>query len=160
MSDHERYGQRDMLFSRWHRSLDTSYKFLDVDWVEFCHVCSEPLAVVEIAQDVGQKWKPTTVLERLAKRSKLPAFCILYQADGTTITGARVRRVFPNGTDFKQRTADQLERLVARLHDRCCAHESVDLIRTPSEVFEVAREVELDGRDFQEIQRITEGSSW
>ncbi len=121
MSDNERYGQRDMVFSRWHRSLDKRLKFLDIDWVEFCDVCSEPLAVVEIAQDVGQDWKPTTVLERIAKRSKLPAFCILYQVDSQArIAGARVRRVFPKPTQFKQRSAAELERLIERVHDRCC----------------------------------------
>lgn len=124
MSDHERYGQRDMLFSRWHRSLDKTYKFLDIDWIEFCHVCSEPLAFIEIAQDVGQDWKPTTVLERAAKRANVPAFCILYQVErGRSIVGARVRRVFPDPTNFKQRNVSQLERLIARIHSRCKRHD-------------------------------------
>lgn len=139
----ERYGRRDMLFSRWHRNLDDTYKFLDVDWIEFCHVCSEPLAVVEIAQDVGQKWKPTTVLERLAKRSKLPAFCILYQTEGDEITGARVRKVYPNPTDFKQRSAEQLERLIGRVHDRCCRH-NLERHREPEITLDTADEKLID----------------
>lgn len=116
----ERYDRRDLAFSHWHRGLDPRYKFLDVDWVEFCHSCSEPLALVEIALDVG-KWKPTTVLERLARRSRLPAFCILYQVNAEDeVVGARVRRIYPNRTRFEQRDATQLERLIARIHERCC----------------------------------------
>lgn len=109
-----------MVFSHWHRGLDPRYKFLDVDWVEFCDVCSKPLALMEIALDVG-KWKPTTVLEHLAKRSNLPAFCILYQVNAEDeVVGARVRRIYPNRTRFEQRDAAQLERLIGRIHERCC----------------------------------------
>lgn len=116
----ERWGRRDMLFSLWHGRLNKNYKFLDIDWVEFCHICSEPLALIELAIDVGQ-WKPTTVTRKLAERADLPAFCILYQDDGEDITGARVRRIRPNKTPFKQRSVQQLADLIARIHERCCA---------------------------------------
>lgn len=39
----------------------------------------EPLALIETARDVGQKTKACTVTARLAQRSGLPAYVVLYQ---------------------------------------------------------------------------------
>lgn len=104
MSLRERTGYRDLTYSRWHRLLadldpvDASLHYVDVDAAEFCSVCKEPLALIETARDVGQSWKPTTVLARLAARAGLPAYCVLYRtSEREQIIGFRVRTL-PTGS--------------------------------------------------------------
>ena len=109
MSDTERLGWRDLAYSAWHRPASTS-RFLgleratqlgmiDLDDVEYCRRCSEPLALIETAFDVGHGLKATTVMRRLARRCQLPAVLALYAKDGADdISGFRVRSVEPAGT--------------------------------------------------------------
>ena len=66
MSLKERYGKRDLTYSSWHRPesisrfLEKRYAynldFIDLDAIEYCHFCKEPLALIELAQDVGQSY--------------------------------------------------------------------------------------------------------
>lgn len=103
MSKDERYGVRDLTYSRWHRTLDDSLHWIDLDAVEYCSLCKEPLVLIELAHDIGQTFKATTVMTRLATRADLPAFLVFYlaAADGDGITRLRVRRVWPpDDTEF------------------------------------------------------------
>lgn len=119
MSRHERYGTRSLVYSKWHRFyLGDQEKMIDLDDVEYCHEpgCSKPLVLIEIARDIGQANKPTTVLRRLAEASSTLALCVLYtvaeDVDEQTgcrceprheipgcnhgITRFRIRRVWPS----------------------------------------------------------------
>lgn len=97
MSREERYGTRDLTYSAWHRSLSDEMTYIDVDGCEYCSKCREPLLLIEVAKDVGQAHKPTTVLQRLAKRADLDAICALYLLnDDGEIEGFRTRQVAPN----------------------------------------------------------------
>lgn len=49
---------------------------IDVDYLEVCKYCKEPLFLAEVARDVGQDFKATTIIRRLAARANLPAFLI------------------------------------------------------------------------------------
>jgi len=117
VSQEERYGSRDMAYSAWHRRLSTRryvgiekaqlLAMIDLDarlWVEYDDDTKEPLALIEIAQDVGQRHKSATVTQKLAERAELPAFLALYRLadipnpadeDWPDIDRFRVKRLWP-----------------------------------------------------------------
>jgi len=95
MSMEERYGTRDLAYSAWHRILDPSLHYIDLDAIEYCAQCKEPLALFELAQDVGQGWKATTVLRKLARKARLPAYLVFWKKEGDEIVQLRVREVWP-----------------------------------------------------------------
>ena len=112
----EQHLIRDRDYGVWHRSRSIS-RFLgrrqaqsltmaDLDsvlFVEYGYSNKLPLALVEVAQDIGQE-KPTGVIRELAKMSNLPAFVALYTPASRSnpvspawhdIDGFRVKRVWP-----------------------------------------------------------------
>lgn len=79
MSRHERHGTRSLIYSKWHRFyLGDNEPMIDLDGVEYCAQCSQPLVLIETARDVGQSFKGTSVLRKLAEKSGLLALCVLY----------------------------------------------------------------------------------
>jgi len=102
MSRRERYGTRDLAFSRWHRAIPRDdLTWIDIDHCAYCDDCKEPLYLMELARDVGQAFKATTVTRRLAQRLAIPALLVLYSADEQEqITGFRIQRVAPNFTEM------------------------------------------------------------
>jgi len=112
----EQHLIRDRAYGVWHRSRSIS-RFLgrrqaqsltmaDLDsvlFVEYGYSGKLPLALVEVAQDIGQE-KPTGVIRELAKLANLPAYVSLYtpapRANPASpawhdIDGFRVKRVWP-----------------------------------------------------------------
>lgn len=57
---------------------DDTATMIDLDGLEYCRRCREPLALIEVARDIGQAVKPVTVLRRLAVRAGIRAVCVLY----------------------------------------------------------------------------------
>jgi hypothetical protein len=134
----ERYGTRDLTYSVWHRSHSTKrfvgydrahlLSMIDLDgtiWIEYGHSkgARAPVALIETARDVGQPYKPVTVLVELAKLSGLLALVVLYThsdrvnpADDrySDIARFRVKRAWPNPeTVFSEYTPQQwAERLL------------------------------------------------
>lgn len=114
----ERYSTRDRSYSAWHRRLSTRrfvgleraqlLAMIDLDaalYVEYDDETKEPLALVETARDVGQRYKPATVTTRLAQLAGLPCYTVLYAlADEMNpadqrwqdIKQFRVRRMWPH----------------------------------------------------------------
>jgi hypothetical protein len=112
----EQHLIRDRAYGVWHRSRSISryigrreaqsLTMADLDsvlFVEYGYSNNLPLALVEVAQDIGQE-KPTGVIRELAKMAKLPAFVALYtpapRANPVSpawhdIDGFRVKRVWP-----------------------------------------------------------------
>ena len=80
MTRFERTGRRDLTYSSWHRGIEpytqSNLPYVDLDAVEYCRKCDEPLALVELAQDVGQEFKATTVMRKLAAKAGLPAYLV------------------------------------------------------------------------------------
>jgi len=98
MSRFERYGTRDLTYSKWHRRLEDFVTCIDLDSCEYCQKCREPLVLIEIAQDVGQTFKATPVMRKLARQAKLPAYLVFYKKsndDFTLISQFRMRQVYP-----------------------------------------------------------------
>lgn len=114
----EKFGVRDLSYSAWHRTSSiaryveghhaAALSMVDVDWVLFAEcdlVTRRPLALIEVARDVGQIWKDVRALGDLACRAGVPAFAVLYRPIATPnpadprfrdIDRFRVRRVFPH----------------------------------------------------------------
>ena len=106
MAERERYGSRDLTYSRWHRT-PSIQRFLgierarqltcaDLDFIEYCPRCYQPLLLLETAIDVGQKYKFTEVLYAAAKRMDVPAALVFYlKGENEDIAQFRVRMIYP-----------------------------------------------------------------
>lgn len=113
----ERYGSRDRAYSAWHRRMSTRrfvgmelaqlLAMIDLDgalFVEYDDATKEPLALIETARDVGQRFKAATVTARLAQLAGLPCYVVLYRCSADMnpadsrwpdIDRFRVRRLWP-----------------------------------------------------------------
>lgn len=103
MSRKERCGYRDLTYSMWHRNIEDydqcTLPYVDIDAVEYCQKCKEPLALIETAQDVGQEFKATTVMRKLAAKAGLPAYLVLYRKSPIgVIDRFRVKLLYPRYT--------------------------------------------------------------
>jgi len=120
MSQQERYGERDLTYSKWHRppNLPDDISYIDIDSCEYCDRCKEPLALVELAQDVGQPFKPTTVTVNLARKADRPAWLVLYTKSdkGDQIVSMRVKQMYPSQTIFVKAIPQQWKNRLIRLH--------------------------------------------
>lgn len=113
----ELLGTRDRSYSAWHRRHSTRrfigiedaqlLAMIDLDaslYVEYDNGDKEPLALIETAIDKGQTHKSSTVTQKLAIRSGLPAYVVLYRLSAIPnpadenwkdIASFRVRRINP-----------------------------------------------------------------
>jgi hypothetical protein len=87
------YFNRGDHYSEWHRKFE-GIAMIDVDSVECCQVCYEPLAIIEVAMDKGQN-KAYTLVKKIADKMQLPGFVVLYTAEQDEITQFRIKRVSP-----------------------------------------------------------------
>ena len=79
MSRDERYGTRDLVFSRWHRyTFGDDASMIDLDSIGYCDRCKSPLYVIEATRDVGQH-KATTIAERVARSLNVPGWLVMYK---------------------------------------------------------------------------------
>ena len=82
-------------YSKWHRKFD-GIAMIDVDSIEVCPHCTQPLAFIELAKDTGQKFKAYTLTKKLADKFKVPGFVVFYTTDDKNeIIKFRVKRVAP-----------------------------------------------------------------
>jgi len=118
MSREERYGTRDLAYSAWHRRQGRLLAYIDLDAIEVCAMCKQPLALIELAQDVGQSGKATTIIRRLARLANLPAFLVFYSKDGSdTIIGFRVQQVAPERGKQQSMTPGEYVEFLCALRD-------------------------------------------
>lgn len=137
MSRDERFGTRDLTFSRWHRyALPDRVTAIDLDMIEYCQRCRMPLCLIETARDIGQDAKSTLVMSRLAQTANVVAVCILYTPSGECscrrdrkvpgcrhgIEKARFRRVYPVEEQFEEWHDWELAAWLTSLHDN---HEEI-----------------------------------
>lgn len=106
MTLYERFGTRDLTYSAWHRpnkisryvDMATASKltYIDLDGIEVCQTCYQPLCLIELAQDIGQAFKQTKIMVELAKRADVRAMLVFYRNDGSgDIARFRLRQVWP-----------------------------------------------------------------
>jgi hypothetical protein len=75
---HEITGKRDMCYSNFHHNIpDDSLACFDIDGVETCAACYEPLAFIELTRYSG-KYKATAVVRWVGFLTQKPAFVVYY----------------------------------------------------------------------------------
>lgn len=131
MSQEEHYGFRDEVYSRWHRCNSTARYFdndieeakklsqIDLDWVEYCNECFEPIMLVETARDVGQPYKCASVTKHLAEMAGIRAILVLYLSNqsNTDIVKFRVKPLAPVEKDEFEMTPAQYATALRRLRE-------------------------------------------
>lgn len=115
----ERYGTRDLAFSQWHREIPRDdFTWIDIDHCAYCNDCKQVIYLVELAKDVGQEFKATTVTRNLAKRLGVPALLVLYTTgEDERIAGFRVRRIAPTWTEIVRCEPQTLIDWIAKTRD-------------------------------------------
>ena len=108
-------------YNDWHRQ----YKGLagiDIDFIEVCPLCYEPLAVKETCYDKQQVFKATTVTKRVAKALRVPGFLVFYKPMGNDMR-FRIKRITEPVSEIYDMTSDQWLAYLYDLHKehrRCC----------------------------------------
>ena len=108
-------------YNDWHRQ----YKGLagiDIDFIEVCPKCYQPLAVKETCYDKGQKWKATTLTKRVAEALRVPGFLVFYKPMGDDMR-FRIKRITEPVSEIYDMTSDEWLAYLYDLHKehrRCC----------------------------------------
>lgn len=77
----EEFGTRSWAWSVFHRSMPKPAYMIDMDYIESCQYCKETLIIGELARDVGQHFKPTTILQKLAKKANVVGLLIFLKEE-------------------------------------------------------------------------------
>ena len=103
-------------YSDWHRKYD-GIGYIDVDSVECCMYCYEPLAIIETCYDKGQEWKATTLSKIIAERLNIPCFLVFYKELTPSSLTFRIKRIKSRKTEFQLMSEDQWVIILRSLHD-------------------------------------------
>jgi hypothetical protein len=103
-------------YSDWHRKYD-GIAYIDVDSVECCQYCYEPLAIIETCYDKDQKWKATTLSKIIAERLNIPCFLVFYKELTPSSLTFRIKRIKGSKTEFRLMSEDQWVKILRSLHD-------------------------------------------
>jgi len=117
----QNYFNKGDHFSEFHRKFD-GLSMIDIDGIEICKECSEPLAVFETAFDKGQTYKTTTVTEKVAIALKVPGLLIFYKVgEYDQIESFRVTKLTPTrGKEFILKPMDFIKYLQKLQSDHVC----------------------------------------
>lgn len=80
---HTKHYDKD-LYSKWHRKYE-GIAFIDIDSVEVCPKCYEPLALIETAYYKGSTYKNTYLTKLMADRLGIPSYLVFYMEDKTPV---------------------------------------------------------------------------
>jgi hypothetical protein len=103
-------------YNDWHRKYD-GIAMIDVDSVECCQYCYEPLAIIETCYDKGQKFKATTLSKIIAERLNIPCFLVFYKESTPGSLTFRIKRITGSKTEFRLMNEDQWVKILRSLHD-------------------------------------------
>ena len=109
-------------YNDWHRQYD-NIAMIDVDSVEVCPDCYEPLALLETCYDKGQKYKATTLVKTLSERLGVPSFLVFYKNVGQGSLTFRIKRLHVPNASFEYMNEDEWVRELYQLqneHRECC----------------------------------------
>ena len=93
-------------YNDWHRKYD-GIAMIDIDSIECCPKCYEPLAVLETCYDKGQKYKATTLANIVGKRLNIPVFLVFYKKLPNTPLTFRIKRITGSQTEFEVMNENQ-----------------------------------------------------
>ena len=115
------YAFSNGVYNDWHRKHE-GIAMIDVDSVECCAYCNEPLAIIETCYDKNQKYKSVTLSKIIAKRLNIPCFLVFYkELDQHTLT-FRIKRVRSSKTELKRMNEDEWLSILRSLHDHHSKH--------------------------------------
>ena len=103
-------------YNDWHRKYD-NIAMIDIDSIECCPDCYEPLAILETCYDKGQKYKATTLVNIVAKRLNIPCFLVFYKERTPTSLEFRIKRIRSSKTEFQHMNEQQWVDVLLSLHD-------------------------------------------
>ena len=103
-------------YSDWHRKYD-GIAYIDVDSVECCMYCYEPLAIIETCFDKGQTWKATTLSKIIASRLNIPCWLVFYKELTETSLTFRIKRIRSSQTEFQLMNEDEWVAILRDLHN-------------------------------------------
>jgi hypothetical protein len=103
-------------YSDFHRKYD-GIAYIDVDSVECCMYCYEPLAIIETCYDKGQEWKATTLSKIIAERLNIPCFLVFYKELTPSSLTFRIKRIKSRKTEFRLMSEDEWVIILRSLHD-------------------------------------------
>ena len=110
-------------YNDWHRDFP-GLAGIDIDFIEVCPDCYEPLAVKETCYDKGQKYKATTLTKRVAEALRVPGFLVFYTPMGVDMK-FRIKRITEPVSEIYEMTSDQWLAYLYDLHKehrRCCKY--------------------------------------
>ncbi len=105
------WHRRDSLSRFVGKNRATWMSQIDIDSCEYCHLCSEPIALVE-TKTIWARSKNGTVTAKLAERASLSAYLVEYQTHGPALTCSTCGR--PNAIEGD----DILRFLVSQWHPK------------------------------------------
>jgi|TARA_R110000744_G_scaffold132349_2_gene240538 hypothetical protein len=103
-------------YSDFHRKYD-GIAYIDVDSVECCMYCYEPLAIIETCYDKGQEWKATTLSKIIASRLNIPCFLVFYKELTPSSLTFRIKRIRSRQTKFQIMSEDQWVMELRKFHE-------------------------------------------
>ena len=112
------------LYSKWHRKYD-GVAMIDVDSIEVCPKCYEPLAILETCYDKGQKYKATTLVSTLASRLQIPSFLVFYKDIGQGSLAFRIKRLWLSNAEYEVMTEGEWVNILYEIqeeHKDCCKY--------------------------------------
>jgi len=110
------YAFSNGVYNDWHRKYD-GIAMIDIDSVECCQHCYEPLAIIETCYDKGQKYKSVTLSKIIAKRLNIPCFLVFYKELEQGSLTFRIKRVRSSKTEFELMTELEWYQVLRSLHD-------------------------------------------
>jgi hypothetical protein len=110
------------LYSKWHRKYD-NIAMIDIDSIECCPHCYEPLAILETCYDKGQIYKATTLVNIVASRLNIPCFLVFYKNLTPDTLTFRIKRITSCETEFEVMNESQWVSILLDLqsnHKKVC----------------------------------------
>jgi hypothetical protein len=111
-------------YNDWHRKYD-GIAMIDVDSIEVCPHCYEPLAILETCFDKNQKFKATKLVNTLARRLNIPCFLVFYKNVTPTTLTFRIKRITGSQTEFQYMNEDEWVSVLYEIqaeHKKVCKH--------------------------------------
>jgi len=110
------YAFSNGTYNDWHRKFE-GIAMIDVDSVECCIKCYEPLAIIETCYDKGQPWKATTLSKIIASRLNIPCWLVFYKELTETSLTFRIKRIRSSQTEFQLMNEDEWVAILRDLHN-------------------------------------------
>lgn len=73
----------DLTYSEFHRTGPSELGMIDVDGVEYDRGTDEPLLLVEVTEDRGQRYKNTSIIRKLARLTPYVGALLAYYKKGS-----------------------------------------------------------------------------